>query len=116
MRSSCPPSRRFAARAFRLVRLAAGLVAAAVVAAAPAAAARTVVIDAPALRVEQADGAQILILPEFATESDEYTVSGAARRFDSSTELFVATGAEDRPPTNTRAAEDALRTSGPQMT
>lgn len=115
MRSSCPPSRRFAARAFRLVRLAAGLVAAAVVAAAPAAAARTVVIDAPALRVEQADGAQILILPEFVAESEEYTVSGAAGRFDSSTELFVATGTKDRPATLSRSGEDAFTVSAIQM-
>lgn len=71
----------------------------------PAFAARTVVIDTSALLVEGVGEAQVLTMPEFTAESDEYTVSGASGRFDSSTEHFVATGAEDRPATLVRSGE-----------
>lgn len=76
-----------------------------------AAAARKVIIDTAALRVEQAGDAQILVMPEFVAESDEYRMSGVAGRFDSSAEVFIATGAQDRPATLTRTGEKPFTVS-----
>lgn len=71
----------------------------------PAFAARTVVIDTTALFVEGVGDAQVLNMPEFTAESDEYTVSGASGRFDSANELFVATGGPERPASLVRTGE-----------
>lgn len=94
------------------------IVAAALVAcaglAAGAGAARRVTIDTSALRVEQADGGEVLVMPAFVAESDEYTVSGAGGRFDSGAELFVATGSPERPATLARAGESAFSVSAIQ--
>lgn len=71
----------------------------------PTSAARTVVIDTTALFVEGIDDAQIVTMPEFTAESEEYTVSGASGRFDSSAEIFVAWGSADRPASLQRLGE-----------
>lgn len=72
----------------------------------PALAARTVIIDTSALFVEGVDDAQVVTMPEFTAESEEYTVSGTAGRFDSSAELFVARGGSDRPASLRRSGEN----------
>gem|GEM_PF-3257164 len=78
-------------------------------------AARKVVIDTPALRVERDGDNQVLVMPEFVAESEEYTVSGVAGRFDSSTELFVASGAEHRPATLSRAGDHPFTVSAVEL-
>lgn len=78
------------------------------------ASARTVVIDTQALRVEGVGDAQVVIMPEFTAQSEEYTVTGAAGRFDNAQELFVATGSPDRPATLTRSGETPFTVSATQ--
>lgn len=90
---------------FRLFSVLLATFAAAVLFAASPAMARTVVIDTTALFVEGVDGAQIVTMPEFTAESEEYTVSGASGRFDSSAELFVAWGNAERPASLARSGE-----------
>jgi len=71
----------------------------------PAQAARTVVIDTQALRVEGVGDSQVVVMPEFTAQSEEYTLSGASGRFESASETFLATGAPDRPASLERSGE-----------
>jgi len=71
----------------------------------PAQAARTVVIDTQALRVEGVGDSQVIVMPEFTAQSEEYTLSGASGRFESASETFLATGAPDRPASLERSGE-----------